>query len=95
MRKARLGTLGIIVCLHACGGGGGSDEAPVAEPPAPTPVQLTLDAANYQGAVRNALEWSDSAFFFAKNRGHFRRALWRWSRLPVVSEHHRSLTDIE
>jgi len=66
MRKARLGTLGIIVCLHACGGGGGSDEAPVAEPPAPTPVQLTLDAANYQGAVRNALEWSDSAFFFAK-----------------------------
>ncbi len=65
MRMARVITLGIIVCLHACGGGG-SDGAPMAEPPPPTPVQLTLDAANYQGAVRNALEWSDSAFFFAK-----------------------------
>jgi len=65
MRMARVITLGIIVCLHACGGGD-SDGAPMAEPPPPTPVQLTLDAANYQGAVRNALEWSDSAFFFAK-----------------------------
>ena len=59
--------LGSIVGLHACGGGSGSDApAPVGEPPPPPPVQLTLDAANYQGAVRNALEWSDAAFWFGK-----------------------------
>lgn len=38
------------------------------EPPAPTPVQLTLDAANYQGAVRNAPEWIACATWVATNK---------------------------
>ncbi len=64
-RKSGALALGSIFVLNACGGGGG-DETPVAVPPPPAPVQLTLDAANYQGAVRNALTWGDSAFQYAK-----------------------------
>jgi len=63
--RVRLVILGSIACLHACGGGS-DEQAPVGVPPPPAPLQLTLDAANYQGAVRSALEWSDAAFWFAK-----------------------------
>ena len=59
-------TLGSIFFLHGCGGGDGGGEAPVAEPPSPAPTQLKLDATNYQTALRHSLEWSDSAFFFAR-----------------------------
>lgn len=57
-----------LVCgigLTSCGGGG-DDGSPPAVPPPAAPVQLALDAVNYQGAVRNALEWGDSAFSYAK-----------------------------
>lgn len=65
-RIARALALASIGFLNACGGGDGSGAAPVATPPPPAAVQLALDAANYQGAVRSALEWSDSAFSYAK-----------------------------
>jgi len=67
VRFSRTLILGSLATLHACGGGGGNgDAAPVATPPPPAPVQLALDASNYQGAMRNALEWGDSAFQYAK-----------------------------
>jgi hypothetical protein len=56
---------GSLVFLHACGGGS-TDVDPVAVSPRPAPVQLTLDATNYQDSARKALEWSDAAFSFAK-----------------------------
>ena len=63
--RARLVILGSIVCLHACGGGS-DNSRPVGEPLPPPAVQITLDAANYQGAARNALEWTDAAFSLGK-----------------------------
>lgn len=65
VRLSRMLILGSLAALHACGGGS-SDPAPVAVPPPPAPVQLALDASNYQGAMRNALTWGDSAFGYAK-----------------------------
>jgi hypothetical protein len=64
-RTARAIGLGSLAFLHACGGGS-TDGAPAAVPPPPAPVQLKLDAANYQDAARKAFEWSDSAFQFVK-----------------------------
>lgn len=66
VRLPRTLVLASLVTLHACGGGDGGGQTPVAAPPPPPPVQLALDATNYQGAVRNALEWGDSAFQYAK-----------------------------
>src|SRR3954471_9026963 len=64
MRLARLATLASILWLHACGGD--TNEPVIDTPLPPPPVQLAFDAANYQGAVRNAFEWTDAAFLFAK-----------------------------
>jgi len=65
-RLAQALALGSLILLNACGGG--SEDAPpvVAVPLPPPPVQLALDAGNYQGAMRSALEWSDAAFSYAK-----------------------------
>jgi len=63
-RTSRMLVLAGLASLGACGGG--SDPAPVATPPPSAPVELALDATNYQGAMKNALEWSDSAFQYAK-----------------------------
>lgn len=51
--------------LQACGGGDDSSP-PVAVPLPPPPVQLTLDATNYQGAMQNAFASGDAAFAYAK-----------------------------
>jgi hypothetical protein len=62
-----IAAIGCGALLQACGGGGSVEGSPpVAAPPPPPPTQLALDAANYQGAVRNAFEWGDSAFAYAK-----------------------------
>jgi hypothetical protein len=62
---ARAMALGSLAFLHGCGGGS-TDVDPVVVPLPLAPVQITLDAANYQDSARKALEWSDAAFSFAK-----------------------------